>query len=229
VSYLDEATIAAIDARIAKAQKTSRAVGTVAQRDTTGPGAMVVFDGTSIAQPVKVLGHVHVDQDDRVALELFGSSWVVIGSFNRHGLATSYARGYAPSGSESTSTSWTDAPGPMSILGFQKRYDDTYVLFQMTMTTQTDIQPTVMQIGIRVSGVAGTDTGDTFTPVEILLSEHEYDIVGNRISPTGFQRYGGMPAGSYDLTARWRRTSGTGKMQATTNDIIVLTATETFG
>ncbi len=229
MSYLDEATIAAIDARIAKAQQTTRAVGTVAQRDTSGPGAMVVFDGTSIAQPVKVLAHVNVDPDDRVALELFGSSWVVVGSFNRRGLYTAYARGYAPASSESTSTVWTDAPGPLMVSAFQKRYDETYVLFQMALTTWTDVQPTTMQIGIRVAGTVGTGTDTTFTPVEVLMSELEYDVVGDRISPTGFQRYSPMPAGVYDLTARWRRTSGTGKMIATSNDIIVITAQETFG
>jgi hypothetical protein len=229
VSYLDESTIKAIDARIAKAQQLTTALGTVADRDTAGPYATVVFDGTQVAQPVKVLGHVHVNQGDRVALQLFGSSWVVVGTFARRGLDTRVTRVFAPSLTATTSSSFVDVPGPVTLDAFNKRYDETAILFTIKVTTWTDVvsPPTRMSTGVRVAGTVGTATETDYTAQDLIIDYMEYDVIGDRITAFGSVRLN-MPAGTYDYTARWRRTAGTGQLQITVDDWTILTAAEVF-
>lgn len=71
--------LAIIDARIDQKNERLTAVGTVV--DWTPPTAMVQFDGSALAVPVKVFGGITADVEHRVGLERFGTDWTVIGSF----------------------------------------------------------------------------------------------------------------------------------------------------
>ncbi|MFC0504213.1 hypothetical protein [Micromonospora costi] len=80
-----------IDARIEAYRQKQTATGTVQTRQSASR-ATVTFDGSALAVPVKVLGHVHVRENSRVTLARFGSEWVVVGVFGGAGsLLTTWA------------------------------------------------------------------------------------------------------------------------------------------
>ena len=56
------------------------AVGTVVERTPTG--AMVLFDGSAVAVPVKASSNVACVAGDRVGLAKFGTDWTVISNFS---------------------------------------------------------------------------------------------------------------------------------------------------
>lgn len=71
-----------IDDRVAKAVALFREVdmGTCVER-TSDTSAMVLFDGSSLAVPVKLAGGVDVRAEDRVVMLRAGVDWVVVASF----------------------------------------------------------------------------------------------------------------------------------------------------
>jgi hypothetical protein len=222
----DEAEIRAIDARIAAAMVKQRDFGTVITRDTTGPGATVLFDNATTPQPVKVLGHVNCFPDDRVVVELFKTTWVVVGSFVRRGLGETTASSSGPAGAANTSSAtFVDMPSNTTAL-FTKRYSDTLVRFRLWATTWTSIANTEMQSAVRIQGTPGTATEVTFTAVDVAVGYIEYDSVGVRASVHGQARSTTIPAGDFTLTARWRRAAGTGACIMDSHDLIILEADE---
>jgi hypothetical protein len=68
-----------IDARIASMMPRMSAVGTIIE--WTPPAAMVLFDGSTLAVPVKVFNDVDGRAGDRCGLMKFGHDWAVTGSF----------------------------------------------------------------------------------------------------------------------------------------------------
>jgi hypothetical protein len=66
--------------RASQTQLTSAA--TVVRR-TGATTALVTFDGSALAVPVKVFGDVNIDEGDRVGLVRLGVDWTVVGTFTR--------------------------------------------------------------------------------------------------------------------------------------------------
>jgi hypothetical protein len=225
----DEAEIRTIDARIASATVKQRDFGTVITRATTGPGATVLFDNASTPQPVKVLGHVHCFAGDRVALELFKTTWVVVGSFARKFLGETYNALFGPSGAANTSSAtFVDMPSNVTCL-LAKRYDDTLIQLRLTATMWTNTTGTEVVTGVRIQGTPGTETATTFTPIDVGMATFQFNIVSVRLPTHGQVRDVTMPAGSYTLTARWRRPAGAGVLIMDNRDLTILEADERFG
>lgn len=227
----NERQIAVIDARIEAAREKVVDFGTIQDRDTTGPGATCVMDGTQDAQPVKVPGHVHCFGGDRVVLQKVKGTWVVLGTFNRRQLAESNVRAFGPSpAGTTTSASFADMPGATTTsMSFLKRYDLTAVRFGLAahMFVATT-QPTVVQTGIRIAGTTGTDTAATFTPIDIAMGYLSFNVVSVHLALPGWGRSIGIPSGTYTITARWRRISGSGTPNIDQNDLIAMEADEIF-
>lgn len=223
----DEALIRMVDARIAAAQVKNRDFGVVVQRDTTGPGALVVFDGASGATPVKVLAHVDCFEGDRVALELVRTTWVVVGTFARHSVAQYSTRTYGPVGSGTTSsTTAVDMPSSTALPAVVKRYDDTGISISLTATLWATAT-TAAETSVYIQGTPGTETASTFTPLVYIMCNAP--LVGGTASRTTFHgnARGVIPAGSYTLTARWRRSSGSvATLSMNESDMVTLQADE---
>lgn len=225
----EEGIIRLVDARIAKAQQTWTGRGTVVSRDVVGPGATVVFDGDAIASAAKVPAHVICLQGDRVVLNRVADTWVVMGTFSRNGLADAYARLGGPgTPATTTSSSYVDQPTGLSIR-LLKRFDDTDVRAALSMTCYVATTPTTyVAAAIRIAGTAGTVTATTFTAVDLLMQVLRFDVTATHLPISGFARSTTMPAGDYTLTARWRRTSGSGVPTQDGNDFTMIEATELY-
>ncbi|MFG1659090.1 hypothetical protein ACGFIY_21415 [Micromonospora chersina] len=76
---LNSDLLALIDARIDQKNVRLTAVGTVVEWGP--PAAMVLFDGSAVAVPVKAFG-VRAGVGHRVGLMKFGTDWTVVGSYS---------------------------------------------------------------------------------------------------------------------------------------------------
>ncbi len=231
MSY-NEDLIRIIDSRIASAQRKVVDFGTVQSRDTTGPGATVVFDGTVDGQPVKVPGHVHCFGGDRVVMEQVKGNWVVLGTFNRRQLAESYTRAFGPgTPGTSTSASFVDQPCAL-VTTLTKRYDLTALRLSLISELYVTVAPTVVATAVRVAGLTGTETASIFTPIDFNIGVLNFNAAGTHLAIPGFIRGtnspAGFPAGDYTITARWRRISGTGTMTQDSNDLNAVEVDEIF-
>jgi hypothetical protein len=224
----DQGIIDVIDARIAKATRRRDAFGTITVRDTTGPGAMVTFDGSTAAVPCKIFGHVHCFEGDRVALRLVETTWCVIGTFARRELAEAYdwQIGTSPA-SATTSATFVDMPNAPTVATFSKRYDGTAIRLSLYTTLWTSVADTDAQVGVRIAGRTGTETASTFTPIDILTGRLQLDVAFVRGTIAGSKRVV-IPAGEYTFTARWKRTAGTGELRQDDRDHSTVEADEIF-
>lgn len=71
-----------IDERIAAHAKAATATGSVVKR-TTATTALVTFDGSAQATPVKCFGDVNIGEGDRVGMVRLGVDWTITGTFSR--------------------------------------------------------------------------------------------------------------------------------------------------
>lgn len=228
MSQYDEGLIRVMDARIAAAGLRRDAFGVVEARDTTGPGAMVTMDGSTVAVPVKVFGHVHCIEDDRVALTLIEGTWCVIGTFGRRTLAEASSRVVGPGvAGTTTSGSYVDMPVPPQVVSFIKRYDATAVRVQIATTLWSSVADTDVRIGMRVAGRAGTATEASFTAVDVDVGRLQLDTAFVRGTVVGMNRLL-IPAGEYTMTARWRRSAGTGELRHDSADQTNMEIDEVF-
>lgn len=80
VMTLNDPTLDLIDARVNAAQERITGAGTMTSR-TSATRAMVTFDGSAVAVPVKMGSAVLAEEGDRVGLIKFGSDWVIVTAF----------------------------------------------------------------------------------------------------------------------------------------------------
>lgn len=226
-----ERMIQLVDARIAASRQKVVDFGTVQDRDTVGPGATVVFDGSQDASPVKVPGHVHCFAGDRVVLHLVKGTWVVQGTFNRRLLSEASTRLLGPgAGGTTTSATFVDQPVGISM-AFNKRYDLTAVILRLNSPCYVPTaSATSVQTAVRIAGAPGTLTASTFTPVDSNVGFHHFSTaaVNQHIPVIGALRTLAMPAGNYVLTPRWRRVSGGATLSQDDKDLVILEADEIF-
>lgn len=224
----DRGQIDVIDARISLHLQRLMATGTIQTRDTTGTGATVIFDASTLAMPVKVPGHVHTLEHDRVTLGLFGRTWVVLGTFSRRQLGEAFARDIGPvSPGTTTSASYVEMPNAVTV-PFVKRYDLTAVRLGMIVHCYVTVAPTVVRTALYVEGTPGTETAATFTPLTIHLGTLNFNQASTHLPIVATTRSTLLPSGEYTLTARWLRTSGTGTLTYDSNDWSTIEIDELF-
>jgi hypothetical protein len=215
VSYADD-QIRLIDERIALARRQDRATGTVVSRDTIGPGATVIFDGSTVAMPVRVAGGVGATDGDRVLLTRHGSDWIVTESFSAFSLgeANKALDNLGAATGALTSATFVDL-AEFGGLPFAKTYDLTFVRMQVQAQAFVTGAAAKVFFALRFTPVAG---GIGFTPSDVPMGGININQLNTHVSYTTPRRNTGIPAGTYTVTLRWRRVSGTGQIFADTND-----------
>jgi hypothetical protein len=104
---------------------------------------------------------------------------------------------------------------------FYKRYDLTMVEANLKVGSRTSVVNTQLEIGIFWQGI-NIDPSLGYVGGDGTIGQMQYNVVSEHKDVTGMYRYINMPAGHYQATARWRRTSGTGTMTSDGNDDVWL-------
>lgn len=205
--------IALIDQRIRVAQQKMRAVGVCVSRDTTGPGAQVLFDGSTVAMRVKVLGNVSIQPGIRCVLDKYDTSWFVTGAWSAFQLGLSHYRDIGTGTDTTTSTTYVDSTqiGPQP---FTKYYDNTQVQILGLIGAWVSGSASQLRFGIRFTPLSGQN----YTATDYNLTLLDYNVVNQHLSNAGGDRLTDLPAGDYSWQLRWRRVSGTGTMTTDTHD-----------
>lgn len=225
MSTVDQNLIDLVDQRIRLSTARTRAAGTCVTRATTGPAADVIYDGSTVAMPVKVLGSVFLRPGDRCVLDLYGTDWVVTGSFTAQGFGESSKQSFGPvagTGSLSSST-FLDLSeiGPMI---FDKAFDNTYVRMALSASAYitSGTPPAMVQFGFRVTPV----DANGYTATDHSLTSILLDSATGHASGYYSVRATGLPAGRYSIQLRWRRSSGTALIKVDGNDVFSLEVDE---
>jgi hypothetical protein len=212
-----------IDQRIAKALASGNdtATGVITSVASDGLHANVTFDGSAVAAPVLVAGHVTAFEGDRCVLQRFGGNkvrderptderlgdrvgeWVVMAVVGvRRSLGSCFINQAAGSG-QRTANSWTNMPGSPTMT-LVKAYDQTTVLAAMTWSGFGDNIGTVVEWGMTKDGGATTDKFGDFQVANTTGSPFSDRQPGL----TGFYRYTGLPKGTYPFVMRWKLPAG---------------------
>lgn len=93
---------------------------------------------------------------------------------------------------------------------FEKRYDNTAVELYMGIGMFSTAGGTVGQYGLNISGGFGDQTIG-----QVLLSSPSVENCASAVVRVPGLSGGGLPAGTYTLTPRWRRTAGAGTLTLT--------------
>jgi hypothetical protein len=225
-----EELINLIDQRIRAAASRDRHWGTIVQRDTTGPGAMVVFDGSTVAMPVKVAGGIFAREGDRCLLDRYGSDWIVSNSWAAVALGEATTNTLGPSIGSGTLTSSTFVDiNEFTPMLFTKAYDQTFVRLGLTAGCFCNASGgTSVRWGVRVTPV---DTSSPFAAVDMPIGSIYFNQTGVHMQGYWAARLvslndGGPPAGDYMLSLRWLRWGGSGNLQFDSGDYFMLEADE---
>lgn len=204
-----------IDQRIRLASARDRAAGTCVTRASTGPDADVLFDGSSVAMPVKVLGSVFVQPGDRCLLDRYGSDWVVTGSWSSLGVGEA-AHVQAPAAPTATLTSTTFVDlAEIDAFAFRKAYDGTYVRMGLTAGAYSTTAGAAVRWAYRLTPL---DAGSTWPAQDFPMGLLLFNTTNQHMSVTSSARFITIPAGSYQVQVRWRRTNAVSGAVADTND-----------
>jgi hypothetical protein len=216
MSSVDMDLIQLVDERIRLHDKASQLMGTVVTRDSTGPGATVLFDGSTVAVPVKCMGHVFCQPSDRVSLARYGSDWLIIGSFSGPGFgeASKALDGLPSTTAQLTSSSFIDLP-EYGTLSFTKYFDNTYVRMSATVGALATVAATHIVWALRFTPDVG---GVGYTPTDLTVVNIHINTINSHLPNTGFRRQVNIPAGTYTVALRWRRSAGTGVVTSDAND-----------
>lgn len=216
---MDQNMITLIDQRIRQAATMDRATGTCVNRATTGPGADVTFDGSTVAMPVKVLGTVFIRPGDRCVLDLYGTEWIVTGSFSSLGFGEAAKTGNGPSGGTGaiTNSSYADVI-EITPLRFVKTFDITVVRIAMGITMRSTSAPYSTRFGLRCTPL----DGQTYTPSDYILNFISFSDATQRLGSTFSTKVTDMPAGAYSCQVRCRRVSASGSGLFDSGDVYYL-------
>lgn len=215
VSYDDE-LIRIIDERMSLYKMKTVSQGTCITRDTEGPGATVTFDGATSPVSVKVMGDCFCQPDDRVVAGKYGSDWLIIGSFSStaFGEANRALDNLSVATGALTSSTFVDLT-EFGTVQFDKTFDNTFV--RMGLQAQAFVTGATAKPfwALRFTPIAG---GIGYTPADIPFGGININQLSTHTSYTTFRRVTNIPAGSYTVSMRWRRVSGSGSVFADTND-----------
>ncbi len=210
---LDDQLIGLIDQRVRLHQVRGEALGTCVGRDIAGPGADVLFDGATVAVPVKVWGHVVLRPGMRCGLRKYGTEWIVEGAFATPamGRAEIFTTATATS---CGSTSYIDMAG-LPTVEFTKLHENTWIDIDMSAMAFVNTAGQGSRFAVRLIQLEG-DT--PYTPVDLDGPIIFFSQVAHLGGSARYAR-SGVPAGRYTVQPRWRRTSGTVNIQANTEDL----------
>jgi hypothetical protein len=213
-----------IDQRIRRAQADEIKMGTCVSRDDAGPGAMILFsDGSTVAVPVKVFGQVVLNPGMRCGVVRFGTEWIVVGTFASPSLGYvnqfTFAPGAVPTVAGPT---FIDITG-FDPVTFTKLYDNTAIEIQHTCGGFADIGQTKLRWGIRFTQTRGNTP---YTPIDYQTCYLDFSVANMHLSNTTVHPITLVPAGTYTVTTRWKRTGGTGTGSTSGDDIYSLTLRE---
>lgn len=221
---LDADLIQLIDQRVRAAQASNRSAGTCVSRAAAGPTADVVFDGSTVAMPVKVLGNVFVQPGDRVVMDRYGSDWVVTGSWSALAFGEASRAQLGPAGGTAQITSGTflDIPDLTSVT-FDKSFDATYVRIGMQVGAFCGTAGTGVRFGARFTP---RDAGSSYPATDINMTTIFFNAALDHQANSSMFRVTDIPAGTYTVSWRWRRNAGTGFIQADSADQFALEVDE---
>lgn len=211
MTVINRDVVTLIDQRIAAAQRTERAVGTVVTVDSSLLRATVTFDGSALAVPVRVAGGVSVVAGDRVTLDRYGSDWVVTACFAVRWPACEGLNGASGSGT-TTSGVWVRMPGDPEF-AFVKRWADTRV--EATVATSAYVAgsaATRMTAGVRFVPAAGGASTDAH------VVQYYFNATLDHRAFSGTQLVSGLAAGVYTVQLVWARVGGSGTLTQDTGD-----------
>lgn len=219
MSWTDD-QIAMVDERIRAASKTTRAYGTVVTRDTTGPGATVRQDGALTPTPALCAGSVFCQPGDWVTLDLYGTQWVITNSFSGPGFgeASKYLTGLGATTGGLTSATFVDL-SEVGTSTFNKFYDNTFVRIGATVSGYSDAVNTNAEWAVRLTPVEG---GSSYTPADLTVAQIFFNLATLHTSVYATRRVLDVPAGSYTVSMRWRRSSGAGAVRSSADDTYAL-------
>jgi hypothetical protein len=211
---VNEDQIRMIDQRIQQHHVRTWSVGTVVTRDTTGSGATVQMDGSAIASPVKCAGSVFCQPGDRVTLHRYGSDWVITNTFAAPGFgaADRYLDGLASATAALTSSAFIDLV-EFGTFEFTKFHDWTSVRVGLACGAYTSAVPGKAIWAVRLTAITG---GIGHTPSDLTLTQIYFNQASTHTYGSGFRRLTGIPAGTYTVSLRWRRQSGSGNIWSDT-------------
>lgn len=217
MTAFDDGLIRTIDDRIKRFLPTLTARGTVVSRDTTGPVVQVLFDGDSIAMPVKCAGNVFCQANDRVVLTKHGPTWVVIGAFTGPGYGEMFRRiNFSGATTAYNTTSFTDLT-EWGTKEFVKFYDNTFIRVGMSWQGFMSAGNTGVEFGFRMTQTVGSGA---YTPADVACGRCLITTSGNRGANSGAARLGAVPAGTYTVSYRIRRYVGTGTINGDASDTV---------
>lgn len=199
-----------IEQRIRALAQASLAVGTVMSVDTTALRAAVTFDGSSLAVPVKMFGHVDAVEGDRVGLQKFGTDWVIVGAYARRWQAVGGVHQLSAGGTMS-STTYADLPGSPQFT-FTKRWSTSAVLMGIVSEVLTDTANTKAVFGLEwVDGTGVTFNTYNLAWLEMVSAFNVGTIAGINAGITG------IPAGVWTVKGKWARWLGAGAIGQNTD------------
>jgi hypothetical protein len=183
-----------IDARVNAGRERTTAVGTLAER-TSATRALVLFDGSSVAAPVKMFSAALAEEGDRVGLVKFGSDWVIVGAFAAVELGT-----------------WIDYSGSLVVkgaTGAATKGTSTYMAEYMW------INRSLMRVRIRVDFLTGfvQGTGVALFSVPFAISANALisEVGAWWLNDSGVAtRSGGVYPYDADFVALYADSSGSG-------------------
>lgn len=220
---IDENLINMIDQRIRAHDAQTRAAGTCVDRAATGPGANVIFDGSSVAMPVKVLGTVFVQPGNRCVLDKYGSDWVVTGAWAATALGEASSMQLGPVGGTTTTSGSLVDLTPIDPVTFSKIYDNTFTEMHLTAGCFVTVANTRVRFALRVTPI---DPASGYTAADYVLAYEHFNVINQHLSFHAMTRALNIPSGSYTVQVRWKRDSGTGTLQCDDGDNFVFSLDE---
>lgn len=190
-----------IDQRVRAAVGREKATATMVSRDPDSNNGTALFDGSTVATPVKVQPHTWARTNDRVTLDRYGSDWVVTGTFGT-GMPNEDTEPFAWSGNTTSATNVT-ITGAAGITFVKERGSSfTRLWVSLNGSLVATAANTVAVLGVRI---LGTDY-DVVT-VTMNSGSVQQQFYGRRdINP--------MAAGAFEVVPVWRMTSGAGPVIA---------------
>lgn len=204
--------IQAIDDRVRSGERNVTQIGAVVER-TFDDNALVVFDGSQGAIPVKVAGDVQAYVGDRVGLVRFGTWWVVVLSMTRRWPAESGASVPQASVGTTATVNFADTPDIVEFT-FTKRWDVTRVRAFVSSSQRAVTQAAGRaQVEYALRFTSPTMGVSSYTICHLYDDNTDWPLSMHK-TVTGVKYLDGgtvwssttLPAGTYTVRVQWRRT-----------------------
>lgn len=182
-----------------RAKISDRNTGTVQSVDATAMTAQVRFaDGSAGSITCQVPSHVVCVANDRVAVDLYGSQWVVTATLGvlrglgEGGVSQGASSGTAPVGS------WGNLPGTPAFT-FTKVWAGSRVFWQTSVGCFTTVLGSTIQFGITYNGGSTTIKTGQYT-----FANNGGDPALDAHDSTWWTYETGLAAGTYTVRLRWQ-------------------------